>query len=157
MGLKRLSRASLARRLAEQGADEQAELLLAKLGLLGRPFSVTRFVRRLEAYLGIPIRLLPVECPPGTYGGLVVLEEQVFIAFRRDADPVLQRAIIFHELAHLVLAHRGVSKTRPFDERSEAEERAAEQLGGALLERALGMRPPAEMAAVDRRLAEFFG
>ena len=120
------------------------------------PFDLTEFAARLERQRNRPIRLRPVSFAAGAPCGLWIgTAEADYVFYEQGTTPFHRNFIALHELAHMLLGHRGLPAWQRLARRvapdispalvrlmlgrsgySSPEEREAETLASSILDRA---------------------
>ncbi|MFB6529895.1 ImmA/IrrE family metallo-endopeptidase [Streptomyces sp. NPDC056399] len=130
--------------------------------------SVRDLVPFVEAKIGEPIHIAPHEKTDGSLPcGMVVRRgEGNYIGYDPETSPAHRDHIIAHELAHLLLGHRGAAPAEDFDldlldddllvtvlgrtEYDEDPERWAEAVGSLLQAHVLTSRPTSNSESANR-------
>ena len=119
------------------------------------PFDLTEFAARLERQRNRPIRLRPVSFAAGAPCGLWIGTTEVdYVFYEQGTTPFHRNFIALHELAHMLLGHRGLPAWQGLARRvapdispalvrlmlgrsgySSPEEREAETLASSILDR----------------------
>jgi hypothetical protein len=120
------------------------------------PFDLTEFAARLERQRNRPIRLRPVSFAAGAPCGLWIgTADADYVFYEQGTTPFHRSFIALHELAHMLLGHRGLPAWQGLARRvapdispalvrlmlgrsgySSPEEREAETLASFILDRA---------------------
>jgi hypothetical protein len=124
------------------------------------PFDLTEFAARLARQRNRPIELRPVSFAPGAPCGLWIgTADADYVFYEQGTTPFHRSFIALHELAHMLLGHRGLSAWQGLVRRvapdispalvrlmlgrsgySSPEEREAETLASLILDRATAWR-----------------
>lgn len=130
--------------------------------------SVRDLVPFVEAKIGEPIHIAPHDRTDGTLPcGMVIRRgEGNFIGYDPETSPAHQDHIIAHELAHLLLGHRGAAPADDFEldllddellvtvlgrtDYDEDPERLAEGVGTLLQAHVFTSRPASKSESADR-------
>lgn len=82
--------------------------LLQEIGV-PRPWDVDEFCQRVAHHRGTPLRLVPIELPPGAPDGVWLAgRDWDMIIYDAHTSALRAEHIICHELGHMLLEHQGV-------------------------------------------------